>query len=208
MASRKEQKEQRRQEREEAELRERQSEARRRRARRAGIALAGVAAAAVAGGLVYLETRDDAEEAFAAKPDGLEERMQQAGLAFGADHFHPTVRVVVDGKQIPIPVNVGSGTGGAMAPIHMHEGDEQLHAEGVVEGRFTLGQFMRVWGVELTPTRLGPYREDAQRKVTVMVKPKGEDRFEEVRDPADLQMKDGDEVYVLYGTREQSPIIL
>ena len=208
MASRKEQKEQRRQEREEAERRERQAAARRRRARRYGIVVAGLAAGAVAGGLAYLETRDDAEEAFAAKPEGLEARMQQAGLAFGTDHFHPTVRVVVEGKQIPIPVNVGSGTGGAMAPIHMHEGDEKLHAEGVVEGRFTLGQFMRVWGVPLTPTRLGPYREDARRKVVVMVKPQGKDRFDEISDPAGLQMKDGDEVYVIYGTREQAPIIL
>ena len=208
MASRKEQKEQRRQEREEAERQERQAKARRRRARRLGVVVAGVAAAALAGGLAYLETRDDAEEAFAAKPEGLEERMRQAGLAFGTDHFHPTVRVVVEGKQIPIPVSVGIGTGGTMAPIHLHEGDEKLHAEGVVEGRFSLGQFMRVWGVPLTPTRLGPYREDKRRKVVVMHKPQGKDRFDEVSDPADLQMKEGDEVYVIYGTPEQSPIIL
>ena len=208
MASRKEEKEQRRREREEAERQEKQAQMRRRRARRYGVVLLGVAAAAVAGGLAYLETRDDAEEAFAAKPEGLETRMQKAGLAFGTDHFHPTVRVVVEGKPIPIPVNVGSGTGGAMAPIHLHEGDEKLHAEGVVEGRFTLGQFMSVWGVELTPTRLGPYREDSRRKVTVMVKPKGKEKFDEVRDPASLEMKEGDEVYVIYGTPQQSPIIL
>ena len=208
MASRKEEKEQRRREREEAERRDKQAAARRRRARRYGIVGVGLAAAAVAGGLAYLETRDDAEEAFAAKPDGLQERIQQAGLAFGADHFHPTVRVVVEGKQIPIPVDVGTGADGAMAPIHLHEGDEKLHAEGAVEGRFTLGQFMRVWGVPLTPTRLGPYREDARRKVTILAKPKGKDRFDEVSDPANLQMKEGDEVYVIYGTREQSPIIL
>ena len=208
MASRKEQKEQRRQEREEAERRERQAAARTRRARRYGVVLAGLAAAAVAGGFAYLETRDDAEEAFAAKPEGFEARMQQAKLALGGDHFHPTVRVVVDGKQIPIPVDFASGAGGAMAPMHMHEGDEKLHAEGVVEGRFTLGQFMRVWGVDLTPTRLGPYREDDKRKVVVMAKSTGQDKFTEVRDPAGLQLKEGDEVYVIYGTPEKSPIIL
>ena len=208
MASRKEEKEQRRREREDAERRERQAQSRRRRARRIGVVVLGLAAAAVAGGMAYLETRDDAEEAFAAKPDGLDTRMQKAGLTLGTDHFHPTVRVVVEGKPVPIPVDVGIGTGGVMAPIHLHEGDEKLHAEGVVEGRFTLGQFMRVWGVELTPTRLGPYREDSRRKVAVMVKPKGKDRFDEVRDPAGLEMKDGDEVYVIYGTPAQSPIIL
>lgn len=208
MASRKEEKEQRRREREEAERREREAASRRRRVRRYGVGLLAVAAAAVAGGLLYLETRDDAEEAFAAKPEGLTARLQQAKLAFGTDHFHPTVRVVVEGRQIPIPADVGIGAGGAMAPVHLHKGDEKLHAEGAVEGRFTLGQFMRVWGVELTPTQLGPYREAGPRKVTVMIKPKGKDRFDEVRDPANLQMKDGDEVYVIYGTREQSPIIL
>ena len=206
MASRKDQKEQRRREREEAERLARNAETRRRRVRRYGVALAVVVVAAGAGGLTYLERKDDPEEVFAAKPDGLSKRM--GGLPLGTDHFHPIVRLVAEGKPIPIPVDIGSGTGGAMSPIHMHEGDEKLHAEGVVEGRFTLGQFMRVWGVPFSATQLGPYRADGRRKVTVLTKPQGKDIFSQVRDVANLRLKEGDEVYVVYGTPEQSPIIL
>ena len=208
MASRKDEKEQRRQEREEAERRERTAAVRRRRLRIAGLFALGLVVAGSAAGFLYLDSLNADEEAFAAKPEGLQERMAAARLTLGADHFHPTVRVVVEGRPIPIPVDVGSGTGGAMAPIHLHEGDEKLHAEGVVQGRFTLGQFMRVWGVPLDKNRLGPYRADARRKVTVLAKPKGKDRFDAIADPAALQLKDGDEVYVVYGTPEQSPIIL
>lgn len=36
----------------------------------------------------------------------------------------------------------------------------------------------------------------------------GQDRFREVRDLDGLRLEEGDEVYVTYGTHEQSPIVL
>jgi len=72
----------------------------------------------------------------------------------------------------------------------------------------TLGQFMKVWGVPLSATRLGPYRAGGKRKVSVLVKSKGVEKFREVGNVTDLQLGDGDQVYVVYGTPEQSPIVL
>lgn len=210
MASRKELKEQRRREREEAERRARAADRRRRRLRLYG-ALAGAVVLAAGGAAFALSggSDGDPEEVFAAKPDGLQERVEAARLTPAADHFHPTVRIFANGDPIPIPEDIGiAAAGGEHAPIHRHAGDEQLHAEGVKEGTFTLGQFMTVWGVPLTPARLGPYRADARRKVNVLVKPKGRDRFMPARNVANLQLRDGDEVYVIYGTRQQSPIVL
>ena len=212
MASRKEQKEQRRRDREDAERRERERAHRRSRLRVLAItaAVAGLAAAAGGAALLGAFNQDpEDEDVFGAKPEGLAERVDKAQLTLGADHFHPTIRLVVNGSQIPIPVDLGvAPSGGQHAPIHLHPGDEQLHAEGVEEGKFTLGQFMTVWGVPLTPTRLGPYRESGERKVTVFVKRKGEQRFTETDDFADLRLGDADEVYVVYGSPKDSPIRL
>ena len=210
MASRKELKEQRRREREEAERRELRQQKQRRRLRIYGGAAAVIAVAAGAAAFALLAGgEDDAGEVFAAKPDGLQERVQKAGLTLGPDHFHPTVRVVVNGADVPIPDDIGTGTGGAgHSPIHRHAGDEKLHAEGVKEGAFTLGQFMDVWGVPLSADRLGPYRATGPREVMVLAKRKGQDQFRRVGDVRGLPLRDADEVYVVYGTREQSPIVL
>ena len=209
MASRKDLKEQRRREREEAERRAEQALRRRGRIRVYAIAAgvvavgAGGAAFALLGGL-----ESDPADAFAAHPDGIDDRVAKARIAPGGDHFHPTVRVVANGKPVPIPADaLEDGSGRPAVPMHFHEGDEQLHAEGVQEGTLTLGQFMTVWGVPLTPSRLGDYRADGDRKVSVLVKPKGKDRFTPTKAFGGLQLRDGDEVYVLYGTPEQSPIV-
>ena len=210
MSSRKELKEQRRREREEAERRERERARRRRLVQIAGVVAAIAAAGGALGAAALLGVfGEDPGDAFAARPEGMEERAVRAGLTPGADHFHPTVRVVVEGEEVAIPQDVGAAApGGQHAPIHLHPGDEQIHAEGVEAGTFTLGQFMAVWGVPLTPTQLGPYRESASREVVVFVRRKGERRFSRTEEVADLELGDGDEVYVVYGTPEQSPIVL
>ena len=210
MASRKEQKEQRRREREEAERRAEQAQRLRRRIRVYALAAGAVAVIAGAAAFVSLGgVESDPADAFGAHPDGIDDRAAKAGITPGADHFHPTVRVVANGEPVEIPPNIfDDGSGRPVVPMHFHEGDEQLHAEGVREGGLTLGQFMTVWGVPLTPSRLGDYRAGGDRTVSVLVKPKGKDRFTESKDFGRLQLRDGDEVYVMYGTREQSPIVL
>jgi hypothetical protein len=210
MASRKELKEQRRRERLEAERRALAAKRRGRRLRLFGIIAGAVALAAGAAAFAALGgLDDDPEDVFAAKPEGLQERVDAARLTLAGDHIHPTVRIVANGQPVPIPEDIGvAADGGPHAPIHRHPGDELLHAEGIEEGAFTLGQFMTVWGVPLSPTRLGPYRADGRRKVTVLVKPKGKAQFTESKEITNLQLRDGDEVYVVYGTPEQSPIVL
>lgn len=208
MASRRDLKEKRRREREEAERRDQEALRRRRRLWIASASAAAVAAGAA--GLFSLGVFDeDPADAFAAKPDGLVERVQKSGLTAGGDHIHPTVRVVVEGAPIPIPADIGVSAGGRPgAPIHLHEGDETLHAEGVQAGTLTLGQFLAVWGVPASPTRLGPYRETAARRVSIFVKAKGDDRFTETDEVSDVPLDDGDEIYLVYGTPAQSPITL
>ena len=208
MASRRELKEQRRREREELERRAEAAQRRRRRLRTGLVAAAALAV--VSGGALFalLGVLDkDPADAFAAHPDGIGDRAAQARVKSGGDHFHPTVRVVANGEPVSIPQDIfNDESGRPVVPMHFHEGDEQLHAEGVQAGTLTLGQLMTVWGVPLTPRRLGAYRADDERKVSVWVKPRGKDRFSESNEYGGLPLRDGDEVYVTYGTAEQSPI--
>lgn len=67
---------------------------------------------------------------------------------------------------------------------------------------------MQVWGVPFSRQQLGPYRADARRKIVLLVKPKGDETFRESREFEKLQLRDGDEIYVVYGTPEQSPVVL
>lgn len=206
MASRRELKEQRRREREAHERAALQAERRQRRVRIIGGAL-GVAVLA-AGGIALAITRGggNAGDAFAAKTGGLEQRLAEVNLAPGPDHFHPTVKVFVGQRAIPVPEDIGGAGGSMMSPIHRHAGDEALHVEGAKEGAVTLGQFMQLWDVPLSPTRLGPYRADGQRSVRMWVKDKGDQRFRESREFGRLKLRDGQQVYLYYGTPQQAPI--
>lgn len=208
MASRKELKEQRRHERLAQEAAARQAERRRRRLQMIGAALALLV---LAGGGAALALRGsggggDGLKSFAAKPNGLAQRVAAANLTPGNDHFHPTITVFVGDRRISVPDDVG-GAGGTMeSPIHRHAGDEQLHAEGVKAGSLTLGQFMTIWGVALSPTQLGPYRAGGGSTVRMWVKDRSAKRFRETRDFGRLKLRDGQQVYLFYGTRRQAPI--
>ena len=148
---------------------------------------------------------DDAD-AFASKPAGLQERLAEANLPVASDHFHPTLKVFVDGQQVPVPDDIGIGEGGVSAPLHKHPGDDLLHAEGLKDGELTLDQVMMIWGVPLSPERLGPHRTKGQRTVRMWVKAPGSKRFVESREFGKLRLRDAAEIYVAYGTPEQAPI--
>ncbi|WP_460829468.1 hypothetical protein [Nocardioides hungaricus] len=74
-----------------------------------------------------------------------------------AEHYHPRLRIVIDGKDVPIPANIGvDPTTGAMSAVHTHETDGTIHIEADAAGQtFTLGQLFTQWGVTLTPTQIG-----------------------------------------------------
>ena len=181
--------------------------ARRRRRTTVGLAAAAILAAVAAVVLVGVSgTGGDDADAFEAKPAGLQKRLSEAKLPLASDHFHPTVKVFVGGTEVPVPDNIGVGEGGVSAPLHKHPGDDLLHAEGLKDGELTLAQVMKIWGVPLSPERLGPHKADGQRAVRMWVKAPGAERFVESREFGRLRLRDAAEIYLAYGTPEQSPI--
>jgi len=84
------------------------------------------------------------------------EQAQQ--IPSGDVHWHPMLSIVIDGKQIPIPSDLGYGTGKTvdthlsgmrMSPTHTHESDGTIHLENNNPSSkpetVTLGYFFYVW---------------------------------------------------------------
>jgi hypothetical protein len=93
-------------------------------------------------------------------PTNPVEQVQKAGLPVApegaVEHYHAHLSIVGDGKQVPIPANVGIAGPGAMSPLHVHSDDGIIHIEAVTAGKeYTLGQLFTEWNVKLTRTQLG-----------------------------------------------------
>ena len=59
-------------------------------------------------------------------------------------HIHPAVRIFIDGKEFPLPANIGI-TDTCMHSIHTHSDMPVVHVEAPVAKDFTLGDFFAVW---------------------------------------------------------------
>lgn len=103
-------------------------------------------------------------------PTNVRARVAGAGLDLGpmgtAEHYHPHLRIIVNGNEVTVPANIGVDPAtGSMSALHTHESDGTLHIEADRAGEvFTLGQLFIQWGVKLTPTQIGGvHAKDGQR---------------------------------------------
>lgn len=125
--------------------------------------------------------------------DGIPELVEAAGLDLGpmgtAEHYHPTLRILIDGEQVSIPPNIGvDPSTGAMSAVHTHEGDGTIHIEADTVGEvFTLGQLFTQWNVELDENRIGGVEAEDPITVTSNGRPV-------TGDPADLQLRPEQEI--------------
>lgn len=47
-----------------------------------------------------------------------------------ADHYHPHLRIIINGNEVPVPANIGVDPAtGAMSALHTHETDGTIHIE-------------------------------------------------------------------------------
>lgn len=82
--------------------------------------------------------------------------LSQSGI-----HWHPRLKIIVRGEEVPIPADIGIGAQYAgmptfgsmgMTAIHTHDDMPVIHLEfsGVVrEEDITLGNFFRIWGRDM-----------------------------------------------------------
>lgn len=121
-------------------------------------------------------------------------------------HIHAHLEIFVDGKQEPIPANIGVDPAtGFLSPLHTHADapdnpEGTIHMEADQEYEFTLGQFMNVWGVEFSKDQIGSLKaqgSDKQLQVYVNGQP--------VTDPVNLVMQEHDNIVIGYGKPDSFP---
>lgn len=128
-----------------------------------------------------------------------------AGLSIGplegtAKHFHAHLDVIVNGKPVPVPANLGIATSGQqLAELHTHDTTGVLHIEApTTNKRYTLGQLFDEWDVQLTATSIGGLKTDAGHTLTAYVNGKPQ-----TGDPAAIELTAHKEIALVYGPKGQ-----
>jgi hypothetical protein len=109
-------------------------------------------------------------------------------------HFHPQLKVYVDGRRMEVPPNIGIDPRVdpmEMAALHTHDPSGTIHVEGMEHA--TLGQFMAIWGVPLSKHRLGSHRTAGSRGVRMWVDGKPSRAF------GALKLADGQRIVISFG---------
>ncbi len=161
----------------------------------------GVIIIAILGLIVWGITallRKDAQSAFAIE---LEDTSH---IPTGAMHWHPNLKIIIDGKEQLIPVGIGvdigkridlhlSGMG--MSPTHTHESDGTIHLENSNPSSkpetTSLGYFFHVWSKQFTKECIFEY---CTNKGTVKMYVNGK----EINDFERYLMRDKDEIRIEY----------
>ena len=120
-------------------------------------------------------------------------------------HWHPKLKIIINGKEQPIPTGIGINAGKSMdyeisgmrmSPTHTHESDGTIHLENNRPWQkpetLTLGYFFKVWGKNFNSSCIFEYcnGENGYLKMTV----NGKENFEFDR----YMMHDKDEIIIGY----------
>lgn len=128
---------------------------------------------------------------------GLQTRLAALNLpgqSDGAYHVHAALRVYVNGKQIPVPADIGiEPEATSLASLHTHDASGVIHIESSEKYPFTLGQFFTIWGVKFTSTQLGSYIAGGGNTLAVYANGKP------VSNPVSYVMNPHDDIVVGYG---------
>ncbi|QIK75714.1 hypothetical protein [Nocardioides piscis] len=128
-------------------------------------------------------------------PTDVSARVAAAGLDLGpmgtAEHYHPQLRIIIDGADVPVPSNIGVDPAtGAMSALHTHEGDGTIHIEADSVGEvFTLGQLFTQWGVDLTRQQIGGVRAEPGQQVQLT-----SNGADVTGDPAELRLEPNQQI--------------
>lgn len=146
-----------------------------------------------------------AEATFGPHYSGLQARRERAGVSTegaptASAHTHPHLSVWANGKQVHVPADIGIDPQRPptdMASLHTHTPDGTIHNEGQADP--TLGMFFAVWGVALSPNRLGPYLASQSKAVQMWVDGKPSWAF------AALKLRDRQRIVVSFGKPSARP---
>jgi hypothetical protein len=81
------------------------------------------------------------------------------GLSDTVEHYHAHIHLIVDGRDVPIPEDIGlDQSSQTYSPVHTHAVDGVIHIEADQKGyRSDLQNVFDVWGVRFNPQCVGGY---------------------------------------------------
>jgi hypothetical protein len=111
-----------------------------------------------------------------------------------AKHFHAHLDVIVNGKPVPVPANLGVA-GNAMSELHTHDERGVVHIEApTANKRYVLGQLFSEWGVRLDAQGIGGLNVDGKNTLRAFVGGK-----EVTGNPAEIELTPHRQIALVYG---------
>ncbi len=132
--------------------------------------------------------------------------MQKAGLeALSSEgtamHIHQHLDIVINGKPVSIPADIGVASG-FISAIHTHDGSGILHIESPVKKDFTLSQFFKEWNVDFDDSRIGSFAVDQNHKLIMAV------NGVPITNTQNYVLKAHDEIEIWYGNKTDNPNLI
>ncbi|MBI1822934.1 MAG: hypothetical protein HY200_03095 [Nitrospirae bacterium] len=136
----------------------------------------------------------------------LRERLDLIGLPAlneegSALHIHQHLDVVIHGKLVPVPAAIGfNALERFISPIHTHDANGVIHIESPNIQKYTLGQFLDIWGVRFSSNCISSYCADPQNFLKTFIN--GQPM---VGDPRLIELTDHQVIVITYGTPGELP---
>lgn len=106
-------------------------------------------------------------------------------------HIHPTLEIVANGENVPVPPNIGVQQT-CMTALHTHTPDGVIHVESPEKRDFTLADFFAVWDEPFSQDEILGFKADATHRVRITVDGREVDSFE------NTILKDGEHIVISY----------
>lgn len=106
-------------------------------------------------------------------------------------HIHPTLQIMVNGENIPLPPNIGIRQT-CMTVLHTHEPDGTIHVESPEKRDFTVGDFFAVWEQPFSKDEVLTYKASDSHHIRITVNGQEVDTFE------DTILRDGELIVISY----------
>jgi hypothetical protein len=139
----------------------------------------------------------DSKAPWAPEYSGLAQRIQSLRVPPpGTEkyHVHTRLAVVVDGKQQPVPPNIGLNPPARLfSAIHTHDDSGIIHIESDEPFEVKLPDVFTIWGVKFSKSQLGGHKNNDKDTVQVYV------NGTKVDDPEGYVLKPHDNIVVGYG---------
>ncbi|WP_158692874.1 hypothetical protein [Streptomyces roseochromogenus] len=112
-----------------------------------------------------------------------------------AYHFHSHLDVIVDGRPVQVPANLGVDLAARKwSELHTHDASGVIHIEAPAKRRYVLGQLFNEWDVRLNARQVGGLKAAGGKRLAAYV-----DGKRVSGNPAAIELTAHREIALVYG---------